>query len=382
MWVEKNGPTWRVRDLVDGKKVTIKSGFETKTEASKYATGEKADKLRGDQLKPQAGQASVGEFIQRWWASHSRGLKPSGRRSEGSRVRNHLLTGPGVLTFDEIEPEVIQTWVWDLADEMSPKTVRNVHGLLYVAMDAAVNARLIRRNPCSKTKMPEAVDKEMMFLTEPEAARLVAALPEEHRALVVTALGTGMRWGEIIGLRVGRVDILARKLTVLETVTDMVGAEDGFVTGTPKTRASQRTITLPGDVLDVLIALVAGRGRLEWVFTRTKGALPVARQHWGETVWRPAVKRAGLEGLRFHDLRHTHASWLISGSVPLTAVQRRLGHESIATTSDRYGHLLAAVDTDIMAVLDLALKGRERKAAKAPGMVVRHRRRAGRVGEI
>src|SRR5690606_39678910 len=91
-----------------------------------------------------------------------------------------------------------------------------------------------------------------------------------------------------------------------------------------------------------LAPLVAGKGRDDLVFTAVKGG-PV-RYRVFRSTWVKACAAAGLEGLRIHDLRHTHAAWLISAGVPLTAIQRRLGHASLAVTSDLYGHLMPAVD--------------------------------------
>lgn len=358
MWIERNGPTWRIRDLVGGRKVTIATGFPTKSAARAAMAQARADELRGDALVPRGGRVPLADWIDSWWPAYSAALKPSSRIAAEGIIRRYIRPRLGHLPLEDVDPLAVQRWVADLLagwpgqKALSVKTVRNAHGLLHKIMAEAVAQRLIRSNPCVRTGLPERVDYEMRFLTEPEAARLLAAMPDHWRPLIATLLGTGLRWGEAVGLRVGRVDLLAGRLTVVETLQELAdSAELVFVP--PKSRMSRRTVPLPAYVVDSLVPLVAGKGRDDLVFTAVKGG-PV-RYRVFRSTWVRACAAAGLDGLRIHDLRHTHAAWLISAGVPLTAIQRRLGHASIAVTSDRYGHLMPAVDEGILRTLDAAL---------------------------
>jgi integrase len=359
MWVEKNGPTFRIRDLVGGKKVTIKAGFPTKTSASTAMILAEADAIRGEQLVPGGGRMSLGEWVEAWYPSYRAGLKPSGQISSEVMLRLHIVGELGHLPIEDIDQLVVQRWLATLLrgrpgrKALSSKSVRNNHGMLHTVMGAAVKQRLIRANPCTDSVLPERVDFEMRFLTEPEAGRLLAAAPEHWRPLVAVLLGTGLRWGEAIGLKVKTVDLLAGHLRVVEQLQELPTTAE-MVWVSPKSRMARRTVPLPAYVKDALVPLVAGRDRDAAVFTAVRGGL-VRYRHFGAKVWRPLTIRAGLQGLRIHDLRHTHAAWLISAGRPLTAIQRRLGHASIAVTSDRYGHLLPEVDVGIIEALDLAL---------------------------
>jgi integrase len=239
-----------------------------------------------------------------------------------------------------------------LADGLAPKTIRNVHGLMYQAMEQAVLQRKIRINPCRGSKLPELVHHEMRFLLEPEVDRLIAALDPHWRPLVVTLVGTGMRWAEAAGLRAGRVDLLGGTLRVEETLQQL--ANQGLVSVPPKTRLSRRTITLPMQVREALVPLAASRKRNEYLFTEQGGG-PLRHKHFFKVHWMRARLRADLGEVRIHDLRHTHAAWLISDEVQLTAIQRRLGHSSIAITSDIYGHLLPNVDAKLISSLERRL---------------------------
>jgi integrase len=359
VWVEKNGPVWRVRDERGGKKITVATGFRTKTAARIAKTQLEADALRGDSLRPQGGQVLIAEWIDAWWPSYEATLKPSTRISADGLVRRYIRPMLGHLTMDDLDPLTVQRWTADLLAgrteskrKLAVKTVRNAHGLLHKLMSDAVNHRLLRANPCTRTGLPERTYKEMRFLTEPEAARLLAAMPDHWRPLVLLLLGTGLRWGEAIGLRVQDVDVLARRLTVVQTMQELADtAEIVFVT--PKSRRSRRTVTFPPSVADALIPLVANKDRGALVFTAVRGGPVRARRF--RLVWKAAITSAGLEGLRIHDIRHTYAAWLISAGHPLTGVSRRMGHSSVSVTADIYGHLTTEVDDAILSTLDAAL---------------------------
>jgi len=366
MWVEKHGPTWRIRDTVGGKKVTLQSGYATKTAAKAGLVQAESDKLRGEQLVPRGGRLLLADWVAAWLPSYEASLKPSAAHSEPSRVRNHVLPLLGQHALDDIDTLTVQRWVARLLSGDGPtsngrirkplavKTVHNCHGVLYGIMQAAVEQRLIRSNPCVSTKLPKRIHKEMRFLTEPETGRLLAALPPHWRPLVLLLIATGLRWGEAVGLQVGQVDVLAKvpSLRVIRALHELSGSAR-IVFTEPKTARSRRTVTFTKRVADALLGLVAGKDRAELVFRAPRGG-PARTRNFRRT-WLKATAAAGLAGLRVHDLRHSHAAALISAGVPLTAIQHRLGHSSIAVTSDLYGHLLPQVDDNILAAVEAAL---------------------------
>lgn len=354
MWIEKHGSTFRIRDRVGDKKVTVADGYHNKTAAKTALKALAGDQVRGDLVMPSAGEKLLGDWACDWWEARKSGLSPNTQRSEWSRIQTHILPALGDQPVGDIRPLHVQRWVAELGKRRSAKTVANVHGVLNSIMAGAVAQRLIRANPCAGTKLPRGMAAEMRFLTEPEAGRLLAALPEHYRPLFLTALGTGLRWGELAGLRAGRVDVLAGILRVEETLSELPGSGE-LVFGPPKTSGSRRTVTLPSEVRQALVGLVADLGPADLVFRTTSG-LPLRIRNF-RRIWLAATERAGVKGLRFHDLRHSHVAWLLSAKEPpnLTAIQRRLGHASITITSDRYGHLLPAVDERISQALDAAL---------------------------
>lgn len=373
MWVEKNGPSWRIRDRIAGKKVTLEEGWPTRTAAKARMTALRSDQLRGDFIDPRGGKLLLSDWIAAWWPSYEASLKPSARKSEGSRVRTHIEPLLGRYSLDDLDSLVIQRFVSmlsvgerDPADAtrwvrkpLAPKTVRNVHGVLHKVLEAAVRARRLRANPATGSAMPPRRHKEMRFLTPPEIGRLLAACSsdlERWRPLVMLMVSTGLRYGEAIGLKVGRVDVLAGTLTVLETMHEAGKGE--YIFTEPKSEQSRRTVSITPELAAELVPLVASKDRDELVFTEPDGQ-PVTR-NFRQRVWKRITERAGLTGLRLHDLRHTLAAVLISAGVPLTAVQRLLGHSSIRVTSDMYGHLMPEVDASILAAVSASLPGQGR----------------------
>lgn len=369
MWIEKHGRTWRIRDLVGGRKVTIRSGYSTKSAAGAAMTLASADKMRGDGLLPQGGKVTLSEFLNTWWPSYTRSLKPSTQHSETARVHNHIRPLLGSFRLDDLSTAVVQRWIADLEAgrgpmgegtsrprrPLAPKTVHNAHGLLFVILDAAVAAHRIRTNPCAATRLPARVRREMRFLTDPEIGRLLKATPEHWRPLVLLLVTTGLRWSEAIGLQVGRVDLFAAKpkLLVLEQMQELPTGELVFVA--PKTVNSRRTVTFTKQVAMTLTGLMVDRGFDDLVFLTPTGR-PVRTRNF-RRVWVKACERAGLAGLRVHDLRHTHAAILMSAGESLFVISRRLGHSSTVVTELLYGHLRTEADEGVLKAIEEALAG-------------------------
>jgi integrase len=221
------------------------------------------------------------------------------------------------------------------------KTAANKHGFLAGALNAAVRAKHLSANPCDGNRMRRDAPSEMVFLTHEEFALLHSCVSEHWRPLVEFLVASGARFGEATALKPGDINLAEGTVDIRRAWRYVVGG--GFQLGPPKTKRSVRTI----DVAATTLAKLDLTG--EWVFTNSGRGWhggpddPVRGPNFHTNVWVPALARAKEAGLtkkpRVHDLRHTNASWLIQAGVPLTVIQRHLGHESIQTTSDRYGHL-------------------------------------------
>lgn len=290
----------------------------------------------------------------------------------------------GQLRADQVSADDVRRAVNELAKRYATKSLENQRGLLSGVLDRCIEKGHLTRNPTKGIRLPEGRrvdvddpddedDTEMVILTPTSFGALFDAFHEHYRAFLRFLVGTGCRWGESIVLRVRDFD-LARRTVRIRRALKWSG--DGKrVIGPPKTKKGRRTIVLPAEVVEDLRPLLEGKAAGDLVFTAPRGGMISHRTFWSKN-WRPAIWRAQhcaththpdcrcgtgephrcrlhpappppcgcpgtlLETPRIHDLRHTHASWLLAAGVPIHVVQARLGHESSQTTMDVYSHLL------------------------------------------
>jgi integrase len=354
-WLEElPSGSWRAgyRDPVSGGKRT--RTFATKADAKTFLATVVTDIHRGQYVDPRGGALLFRDWVNRWL--EVRLVRPATRYTDAGRLRNHLLPHLGALRLRDITPLVVRRWVLELTTVIGGKTVRHCHALLSTVVNDAIVEGLLLTNPCRGTRLPTVEESPAVALTEEQLAALIDATPEHWQPLIITAAGTGLRWGELGGLKRSRVQLLRRRLEVVETLVEAGGRVS---VGPPKTPRSRRVVSLPSQVVDAL-ADQLGRHDDEYVFVSTQGG-PIRRENFWRRVWRPTLAAAGITPPpRFHDLRHTHVSLLIAAGVPMKAIQERLGHTSIVTTMDRYGHLLPDVDDALLSALEARLPASSR----------------------
>ncbi|MBP2266400.1 integrase [Pseudarthrobacter sp. PvP004] len=258
----------------------------------------------------------------------------------------HVKKVIGHVPVDKLDYRLIAYWVKSMmAKGRSPKTIKNVHGLISASMNTAEMLGCITRNPCRGVQLPsvEKAEDEMMFLTHAEFGLIMDGIGERYRDFTNFLVMTGTRFGEATALTVADIDLLGKPATARINKAWKRDGQNQFYIGPTKTGAGKRTIGLNPALVELLIPLVAGRPSSDLLFTTPKGERIVHKLFWHH-YWMPAVKAAQARGLRknprIHDLRHTHASWLIQDGVPIFTISRRLGHASIKTTEQVYGHLM------------------------------------------
>ncbi|WIX76039.1 site-specific integrase [Amycolatopsis carbonis] len=285
------------------------------------------------------------------------GVQQRTRDSYRSITRLHINPHLGHKPIDKIERSDIKNWLNKLeANGLSSKSISNIHAFLSGVFKVAVREwKLIDENPCKGIRLPSSsLPFEATFLTYGEFNILLSHVPDFFKPLCHTLARTGLRWGELVALQVGDVDLLA-PTPYIRVTKARKRVPGGFIVGPPKTRRSRRTVSLPPSLVEILVPLVANRPADAPLFTGVRGGT-LWHSAFAERVWQPAVAAATAthdnddhpipaehrigKTPRIHDLRHTHASWMIAEGVDLMTVQRRLGHESITTTVDRYGHLV------------------------------------------
>ncbi len=247
---------------------------------------------------------------------------------------------------------------------LAPRMVQFIHTTLHKALKQAVADNLIPRNVTEAVKAPRPEGKEMRPLSHDQARALLgAARGERLEALYVLALTTGMRQGELLGLKWEDFDGEAGTLHVQRTLSTAMG--EGFSFTPPKTAKSRRSIKVPQMALHSLrrhrTAQLEERMKLaglwkdhDLVFTSGVGT-PVSRADLITRSFKPLLRQAGLPDLRFHDLRHTCATLLLGKGVHVKLVQELLGHSTIAVTLDTYSHVLPGMDDRLADTMDDAL---------------------------
>ncbi|MFD9064217.1 tyrosine-type recombinase/integrase [Kitasatospora purpeofusca] len=246
----------------------------------------------------------------------------------------------------------------------SGKTIRDHHGLLSAILHSATKgqAPLRQYNPCSDTKLPRKDDgdsEERTYLEHWEAGLILRHLAPDAVDLAQVLLGTGLRWGEVTALQVRDLDHLNGRPILRVSRTWKEDETGRRYTGPPKSVRSRRTLVLTPYLASILARAAQGKKKTGLLFTAREGGAWYPGT-FRRLRWAPAIEAARAEGMlkepRLHDTRHTHAAWLIARNVPLPAISARLGHESIQTTVDEYGHLLAILDEDLVAAVAFSME--------------------------
>lgn len=273
----------------------------------------------------------------------------------------------GKLPVQSLTRERIEQWVVWQRDQLtvrgrpfSPKTIRNAQGLLSSVLEYQIEKGVIGSNPAKGVKIArDAARTEMTFLTPEQFTRVLAELPEKWHPLFVLLFSTGLRWGEVTALERGDFSLETEPATVRVSRAWKRGPQGRKYLGAPKSRAAYRTITLPDSTVNIMTPVLEKMDHDDDLVFPAARAGQDHQLHEGHVlldVWRPACVRAGIGAkVRLHDLRHSHASVLIAAGVPLPVIQRRLGHESIKTTVDTYGHLSQESWAGAATAMDLAL---------------------------
>ena len=229
----------------------------------------------------------------------------------------------------------VQTWITRLAQTRSPATVRKIHRVFSLVLKTAVKDGRLGRNAADGVNLPRVAMTERRYLTHAQV-RLLAEECGRHRLVVLFLAYTGLRFGEMAALRIGRLDLLRRRAIVAESVTLVRGVQTW---GTPKGH-EHREVPIPRFLIDEVPTQVAGKQRDELVFTGENGGA-LRAQVFQRSVLRAGAERLDLNGLHPHELRHTAASLAIASGATIKVVQQMLDHKSATMTLDMYGHLYA-----------------------------------------
>lgn len=262
-------------------------------------------------------------------------LKPKSVESLRSLLDAQVLPRSRAVSINSITPSAVQSWVSGLsaAGLSSSRARQSAHAFKSVLAVAVRDRRLVA-NPAADVDLLRLVTaRGHRFLSAAELHRLAESAGEWSDLILL--LGTsGLRWGEVIALRVGSVDFLRRRLAVNESTVEVGGK---LLDGVPK-NSQRRSGSVSAEVLEMIAVRVAGRSRDDRVFTTLRGQ-QLRSQNFARRVWAPAVAAAGLGPLRVHELRHTAVSLAVASGVDVLAIANMLGHADPSITLRIYAGL-------------------------------------------
>lgn len=278
------------------------------------------------------------------------GVEQSSLDSYERYLRMDITPFFGEMPLAALTPEDIGRWIKHLESTkrektskvLTPKSIKNLHGFLSGALNAAVVKNLIPGNPAAGRRLPRVTgdqtdlddDEDIRLLSRDEFAALLNATTEPWRPFVEFLVASGCRWGEATALRPGDIKLTPGSTSgTVRVRRAWKYSSKGYTIGATKTKRSDRTINVPAAVLEKLDY------SHEWLFVNRVGR-QIRYSGFRRRVWDKAVARAELDPAPTpHALRHTCGSWMLNEGVPILTVSRHLGHESIKVTADIYGHV-------------------------------------------
>lgn len=276
-------------------------------------------------------------------------VKPTSQTIRNYRymLSEHINPYLGGVAVGALDMRHMNSWMKSMqAKKLSPKTIRNVHGLISASMETAIRLGYRTDNPCRGVELPtteHAEDKEQ-FLTWEEWQLIYKNLHITYQPLGLFLVMTGARFGEATAVNVADVNWRNVPATVRINKSWKRDGDNAYYVGAPKTASSKRTVAVPPVVTEALAPLMQGVSGDTLLFRTSSGGRIAQKYFWN--AWIRALADARLEDPlfyktpRIHDLRHTSASWALAGGLSLYEVARRLGHSSTATTERVYAHLM------------------------------------------
>lgn len=345
------------------KTVTCSSMREAQKELAKFVTA-----IEGG-CTYSASKNTLNEFSKQWLETYVKpNLSPTTYQSYNEKLNMHILPYLGHMRLDKIQPFDIDKLYNELLEKptnrkdehgnfktLSPASVHRVHEILSSIFSTALRWNLVPYNPCTKVIKPKYRRTKMTCYDEETSKKLINKLlesaPLKYQCLVILAMLGGFRRGEIVGLHWDDIDFKNKKITINRSVYYL--GHEGVNEKATKTDSSNRTIVISSICFDLLKQWRAEQGKMrlalgdKWhgaenIFTTDDGR--IMNPSTGPKWFAEFLKKHGFPHIRFHDLRHTFATLLISYNVDVKTVSHKLGHASPTTTMNFYVHNLESTD--------------------------------------
>jgi integrase len=343
---------WQARYIDStGERFNAPDTFTTKGDAQRWLSTQETDLTRGDWHDPRLAETPFANWAGKWLEVKEPQLAVSTTSLYRYLLNKHVLPYFERASVGDITSVAVQAWLAKLhSTKLSPNSVAKAYRLLKGILDGAVDAGLLPRNPCTIKGAATERSPEMRITTPERVIAIADAAGPRSEALIFTAAYSGLRWGELAGLRRSDVDLVNGTLRVDRKLGEVEGE---LYFGAPKTAAGRRTVGVPTFVvraLELHLAIYSEPGDDGLVFPAPEGG-PLRRANFRQRVWLPATKAAGVEGLRFHDLRHTAATLAAASGTSIKALMARIVHSSM-NAALRYQHVIDGQDAEIVQYLE------------------------------
>jgi integrase len=335
-------------ELADGSRKQIWKTFDKRKDADGYLDGKSKENREDGFFAPV--KMTFGQFADEWFEKYPTRaqLKPSTFASYHWIVEKYLLPFFAQMQLAQIKAVTIEKdFRAQLPEHLSGKSVRNILLVLQRMLRSAAQWEYIRMSPFQikdRISLPaKSKEEKGRALNPDEIHKLLDACSDDGYTVVALAILSGMRKGEVFGLKWEDVDFYSNQIAVKRAIYwkhgKVWGDDHGYAFVSPKSKAGVRRIDVTPKLRKILLEhrLRSKKSDLDLVFCSSEGT-PVNPANFSRDFWRPALKAAGIGNVRFHDLRHTFGSIKLALGMNLYYVMKQMGHSSIAVTCDIYGH--------------------------------------------
>ena len=356
----------------DGKRKYKSKRFKRKKDAKEWAAKQEINKNMG--IVIDTGDYKIKEYLNEWIEDHKENLSPTTYDGYKMIIRVHLNPALGQLKLENLRPIHIKSYFRHKKKNgradgkkggLSQKTLLQHYRVLSKALKEAVKMELLKRNPAKAVSSPKPKKKVIQAMNEKQINKLLKVAKNENEWIynfIYLAVKTGMRRGELLGLRWEDVNLNEKQLNIRNT---LVITKKGMIFKEPKTSSSIRPIEITEDLISVLKSIQKNQNKRKiylglnyctnnnLVFCKDNGEK--FNPDTATRRFKRIAKKAGLDQFHLHTLRHTHATLLLKAGVHPKIVQERLGHSSITQTLDTYSHVIPSMQREAIEKLRIII---------------------------
>jgi integrase len=351
-YIRKRGNKWSFtvdvgRDPSTGKrKQRTKGGFTTKKEAQAALNDFQYESRKGTWIEPTS--IKMKEFAYEWYETIKHNLRDTTAEQYSVKIKNNIVPMLGELKVQDIKVTHAHSFAKSLLDQYHTSTAHKIYSIMKMIMDYAVDLEIAPKNPFKSVNFIKNTNKKVETWKFEDLQKFLSVVKKHddfYYSIFSFAAYTGMRKGEILGLRKSDVNFEENSLRVSQSISE---TKKGVQAGDLKTPSSRRVVSLDEFTMNIIRQRIKKNNLLKLKLGTEYNDQDLIFCHPDGKIFRPSsinrpmrafIKRAGVPKIRFHDLRHTHATLLLELGVNPKIVAERLGHASVKITLDTYSHV-------------------------------------------